>query len=244
MTGSDVSGAVRLSLRDRVRALPTGGETRMRVRRLRAILEEAGVHCDDGADLHDVDAIVLGSGRGVEAMFAARLDDEQRLIAEGPLSRADIAELVRHLHQWASQDGARHPVDATAGPDGRAHRDPTAAQKAFVRARDRHHVYGLMAAGATATVREVFDSAVEVGRRTLVALGHDEAEIDRVLAEFVRQDERMVEELAALWRPDLAAEENPAYLAKERAQAAEIEAALRGAVGGDRPAGPGPDGAT
>ena len=81
MTGSDVSGAVRLSLRDRVRALPTGGETRMRVRRLRAILEEAGVHCDDGADLHDVDAIVLGSGRGVEAMFAARLDDEQRLIA-------------------------------------------------------------------------------------------------------------------------------------------------------------------
>ena len=81
MTESDVTGAVRLSLRDRVRALPTGGETRMRIRRLRAILEEAGVHCDDHAALHDVDAIVLGSNRGVEAMFAARLDDEQRLIA-------------------------------------------------------------------------------------------------------------------------------------------------------------------
>ena len=81
MTESDVAGAVRLSLRDRMRALPTGGETRMRIRRLRAILEEAGVHCDDTAALYDVDAIVLGSGRGVEAMFAARLDDEQRLVA-------------------------------------------------------------------------------------------------------------------------------------------------------------------
>lgn len=81
MTENDVAGAVRLSLRDRVRVLPTGGETRMRVRRLRAILEEAGVHCDDESDLQDLDAIVLGSNRGVEAMFAARLDDEQRLIA-------------------------------------------------------------------------------------------------------------------------------------------------------------------
>ena len=79
--------------------------------------------------------------------------------------------------------------------------------------------------------REV-DSAqlFEAARRTLAALGHEEAEIERVLAEFVRQDQRMVEELAALWRPDLAAEDNPAYLAMERAQAAVIEAALRGAA--------------
>ena len=113
----------------------------------------------------------------------------------------------------------------------------------IARARDRHQVYGLLAAGATATVREIFNSAVEVGRRTLAALGHEDGEIDRVLAEFVRQDQRMVEELAALWRPDLAVEDNPAYLAKERAQAAAIEAALRGAAGRDRPTGSGPDGA-
>jgi CPA2 family monovalent cation:H+ antiporter-2 len=106
----------------------------------------------------------------------------------------------------------------------------------IARARDRHHVYRLLAAGATTTVREVFDSAVDVGRRTLAALGHEEGEIERVRDEFVRQDQRMVEELAALWRPDLAAEDNPAYLAKERAQAAEIEAALRGAANRGRPA--------
>ena len=53
----------------------------------------------------------------------------------------------------------------------------------------------------------------------------------------------MLEELAALWRPDVPAEDNAAYLAKEREQYAAIEAALRGAAGRDRPTGPGPDGA-
>ena len=56
------------------------------------------------------------------------------------------------------------------------------------------------------------------------------AEIDAALAEFARQDQRMLDELAALWRPDVSAEENAAYLAMERRQAAVIEAALRAAV--------------
>lgn len=98
----------------------------------------------------------------------------------------------------------------------------------IVRARDRHHAYGLMAAGATETVREILGAAVEVGRHTLSALGHDAAEIDRVLGAFVQEDQQMVEELAALWRPDIPAEENAAYLARERQQAAQIEAVLRG----------------
>ena len=41
----------------------------------------------------------------------------------------------------------------------------------------------------------------------------------------------MLEELAALWRPDLPVEDNPAYLAKAREQAALIETALRGRLG-------------
>jgi CPA2 family monovalent cation:H+ antiporter-2 len=114
--------------------------------------------------------------------------------------------LVRHIR-------ARHP------------RLPVIA-----RARDRHHVYALAAAGATVTVREVFEAAVEAGRHTLAALGHPAREIDRALAEFARQDERMLDELAAVWRPDTPADRNPAYLAKEREQAAAIEAALRAAV--------------
>ena len=63
-----------------------------------------------------------------------------------------------------------------------------------------------------------------------------EHEIDALLAEFVRQDERMLEELAALWRPDMPADRNAAYLAKEREQLAAIEAAVR-ARGGPRAPG-------
>jgi monovalent cation:H+ antiporter-2, CPA2 family len=97
----------------------------------------------------------------------------------------------------------------------------------IARARDRHHVYALATAGATVTVREVFESAVQAGRHTLEALGHAPGEIDSALAEFARQDEQMLAELAALWRPDVPIEKNRAYVAKEREQTAAIEAALR-----------------
>jgi CPA2 family monovalent cation:H+ antiporter-2 len=106
----------------------------------------------------------------------------------------------------------------------------------IARARDRHHVYALAAAGATVAVREVFETAVAAGRYTLEALGHGVEEIDAVLLEFVRQDERMLAELSALWRPDVPADENPAYLAKEREQAAAIEGALRRAAAEADPA--------
>jgi len=98
------------------------------------------------------------------------------------------------------------------------------------RARDRHHVYALTSAGATSTVREVFEAAVQAGRHALESLGHGPHEIDVLLAEFVRQDQRMLDELAVLWRPNVPIEENPDYLAKEREQAGRIEAALRRAV--------------
>jgi CPA2 family monovalent cation:H+ antiporter-2 len=106
----------------------------------------------------------------------------------------------------------------------------------IARARDRHHVYALHAAGATAAVREVFEAAVAAGRYTLEALGHGADEIDAALAEFVRQDERMLAELSALWRPDVPADRNAAYLAKEREQTAAIEGALRRAAADAEPA--------
>jgi hypothetical protein len=37
-----------------------------------------GVRCDDSAELDEADAILLTSGRGMEAMIASRLDEEQR----------------------------------------------------------------------------------------------------------------------------------------------------------------------
>lgn len=68
----------RRQIRDRLRTMPLEGDTRERVRRLRSLLEEMGVRCDDSAELDEADAILLTSGRGMEAMIASRLDDEGR----------------------------------------------------------------------------------------------------------------------------------------------------------------------
>jgi hypothetical protein len=81
MNTREIFRGTRRALRDRVRALPADGDVRLRVRRLRAVLEEVGVHCDDTAALHDVDAVLLASSRGTEALIAARLDDDARVVA-------------------------------------------------------------------------------------------------------------------------------------------------------------------
>ncbi|HPG23264.1 MAG TPA: monovalent cation:proton antiporter-2 (CPA2) family protein [Amaricoccus sp.] len=96
------------------------------------------------------------------------------------------------------------------------------------RARDRHHVYQLYAAGAPVSVREMFDSSVRAGRYALEALGYSDDEIERVGRTFFDHDRHMLAELAELWDPEKPMEENDAYIARARAQAAEIEAALRG----------------
>jgi CPA2 family monovalent cation:H+ antiporter-2 len=100
--------------------------------------------------------------------------------------------------------------------------------KIIARARDRHHVYQLYAAGTPHSVRELFDSAVRAGKYALEALGYDEEEIERIARAFVEHDRHMLAELAELWDPDTPPERNPAYMARARAQNAEIEAALRG----------------
>jgi CPA2 family monovalent cation:H+ antiporter-2/glutathione-regulated potassium-efflux system ancillary protein KefC len=43
--------------------------------------------------------------------------------------------------------------------------------KILARARDRHHVYELEAAGADYVVRETFESSLEIGKQALIALG-------------------------------------------------------------------------
>ncbi|PJN92631.1 hypothetical protein CNY89_28010, partial [Amaricoccus sp. HAR-UPW-R2A-40] len=52
-------------------------------------------------------------------------------------------------------------------------------------------------------VREVFYSGVTAAGYALGALGHDEAEIERVLKTFVAEDRGMIDEIAAVWDPDL-----------------------------------------
>jgi hypothetical protein len=85
-----------------VRTLPGGGEAAAGYRRLRALLQEMGVHCDDDAELQDADAVLLISARGAEALVAARLDDEERRRA---YARVVARLLVGEMHP---------PLDAKA----------------------------------------------------------------------------------------------------------------------------------
>ena len=69
------------TLRDRLRLLPADGTNRERADRLRSLLEELDVRCDETAQLEGIDAALIGSERGTDALIAARLDDGQRLVA-------------------------------------------------------------------------------------------------------------------------------------------------------------------
>ena len=79
MIDTAVLDDTRRQLRNRLRTLPLDGDARLRTYRLRTMLEEMAVHCDDTAELQDVDAVLLTSARGTEALIAARLDDDGRL---------------------------------------------------------------------------------------------------------------------------------------------------------------------
>jgi CPA2 family monovalent cation:H+ antiporter-2 len=99
--------------------------------------------------------------------------------------------------------------------------------KIIARARDRHHVYQLYAAGTPDSVREMFDSSVRAGKYALAALGYEDEEIERIGKAFFDFDRHMLAELAELWDPEIPAEKNKAYVAKSREQSAAIAAALR-----------------
>jgi hypothetical protein len=99
---------------------------------------------DDAGVLSGYGPVTAAVARQTAVQFAGTCqwrfglcDDEGSLLAEGPLPRGAVRALVATLRGWAAGPQSRHPVDHTAGPDGRAHREPTRAQKAFVRARDK-----------------------------------------------------------------------------------------------------------
>ncbi len=95
MTHLALTDDTRRQLRDRLRFLPTGGEPELQTLRLRALLEELDIHCDDSLDLQDLDAVLLASSYGTEAIIAARLDPEQRHIA---YARLVARLLVSDIH--------------------------------------------------------------------------------------------------------------------------------------------------
>jgi hypothetical protein len=86
-----VQDETRRQLRERLRFLPMVGDAKTRAKRLRAVFEELGIHCDESADLHDLDAVLFASARGSDALIASRLDDEQRLTAYARLAARILA---------------------------------------------------------------------------------------------------------------------------------------------------------
>jgi hypothetical protein len=104
----------RRALGERLRLLPAEGDARQRVARLRALLQEVGVRCDETADLTDLDAVLFASARGTEALVAARLDDEGRLFA---YARLLARLLVGDLH--APIDAKMEYADGKGSPSRR-----------------------------------------------------------------------------------------------------------------------------
>lgn len=66
------------------------------------------------------------------------------------------------------------------------------------RATDREHAHALMDLGVTLFERETFHSALHLGRRVLVHLGHDEDEAEQLAREFHARDQDLLERAFAL----------------------------------------------
>ncbi|MEE2566172.1 cation:proton antiporter domain-containing protein [Hyphobacterium marinum] len=95
------------------------------------------------------------------------------------------------------------------------------------RAKDRHHVYQLYAAGADDMIRETFDSAVRAGRSALIGLGEHPFEAEKAARYFVRHDRETLLKLANAWKEGVSIWENAEYLDIARRQNELMEQTMR-----------------
>ncbi|MEM8630346.1 MAG: cation:proton antiporter [Pseudomonadota bacterium] len=89
------------------------------------------------------------------------------------------------------------------------------------RARARHDVYELYAAGCRDIIRETFDSSVRTGRSALEALGMHPYDAQRLCQSFERQDRKNLSELAGLFDMNVPAHQNAPYVARVKEMADE-----------------------
>lgn len=94
------------------------------------------------------------------------------------------------------------------------------------RARDRTHVFRLYQAGANDIVREMFDSSLRAGRYVLENMGLSDYEAAELEQTFYHHDRHSVQELAALWDPNVPTIENPAYIARAKELEKDLETML------------------
>lgn len=96
----------------------------------------------------------------------------------------------------------------------------------IARAYDRRSVYRLYQAGADDIVREMFDSSLRAGRYVLENVGLSEFEAAEATRVFYDMDRYGVQELAKLWREDIPANKNPAYIERAKELQQELEYAI------------------
>jgi len=94
------------------------------------------------------------------------------------------------------------------------------------RAHDRTHVFRLYQAGANDIVREMFDSSLRAGRYVLENIGLTDFEAAELEHMFFQHDRHSVQELAALWNPEIPTVENQAYIARAKELESELETML------------------
>ena len=105
----------------------------------------------------------------------------------------------------------------------------------IARARNRTHVYELYQAGANDIVREMFDSSIRAGRYALENIGLTEYEAAEAQKTFFHHDRMTVRELAKVWDPALAPEDNPAYIERAKELEKDLETALLSALHSNAP---------
>ncbi|MBO6866996.1 MAG: cation:proton antiporter [Thalassococcus sp.] len=100
----------------------------------------------------------------------------------------------------------------------------------IARARNRTHVYELYQAGADDIVREMFDSSIRAGRYVLENIGLTEYEAAEAQKTFFHHDRMTVRELAKVWNPNIAPEDNQAYIERAKELEKDLETALLSAL--------------
>ena len=98
----------------------------------------------------------------------------------------------------------------------------------IARAYDREHVYELYRAGADDIVREMFDSALRVGRYVLEAVGLSKPESFELERLFFDLDRASVRALAEVWKPGVPLDQNMDYVALAKSLNRDLETALIG----------------
>ena len=86
----------------------------------------------------------------------------------------------------------------------------------IARARHRHHVYDLWAAGCRDIIRETYDSSLRMGRSALEAMGISRDRAQEMVNAFDEMDRAAMIEVATVYDPDIPPAENPAYVAAVR----------------------------